>query len=59
MMVIEAGIQRVEISSMETDVITRRPPLTKRAAILGMCLAIVAATACSNSGPTGVACIQV
>jgi hypothetical protein len=55
----EAGIQRVEISCMETDIITRRPPPTRRAAIVGMCVALLAATACSNSGPTGVACSQV
>jgi hypothetical protein len=58
-MVIEAGIQRTEVRSMETDIITRRPPLTGRSAIVATCLALLAATACSNSGPTDIACSQV
>jgi len=58
----EAGLERVEIRCMQTGIITRREAPSERAAIIGMCLmclALVAATACSNSGPTGVACSQV
>lgn len=41
---------------MRKQIITTRPPLTDRWRSLAVCVGVLAATACSGSTPTGLAC---
>lgn len=41
---------------MAFTIVTRRPPLTGRRAVLSACIILLATTACSSSTPTGVMC---